>query len=699
MIATLTRNELRRLFLQPLAWVLLAAVLAVLAYYFLLALQGFLMLMPKIAGLADAPGVTDLVALPVMRAVASLLLLVVPLLGMRAIAGERQNASLPLLLVSGIGDTRIVLGKFFALVVFLCVLILLALAMPLSLESGTSLDIGRLIAAAFGMILFAGALTAIALAASASVQAPVLAAVLAIVINLLLWMADAGARYEGVSSSFINYLALPTHLEPFLHGMVASVDVAYFILLIVVALVLAQRGVSAARVNPTSRTRISTLVSMALLFAAALLVAFLSTRFVIQHDASYAQRASLDERTVTLLRRLDAPVTMTSYAPRDNQLRSAIADFIARYGRVKSDISLSFVDPDADPAATREAGIQVNGEVIIGYKGRREQLKVLTERELDNALQRLARERERLVAFLAGDGERKPDGEANADLGHFGALLKASGVRAIALTLTAGVHIPENVDAVVVAGPRAAIEPAVAGELVDYVERGGNILWLAEPGESAGLESLAKALSVRVLSGIVVDGTSAAFGIGDPSFVAITKYPANAVTRDFNLTTLFPQAAAIAKVLDAQWNAVSLLQTSEKSWTETGAIPKEGDTTTISFDAAKGEIAGPLDLGFTLTRLAPTPAKREQRAAVIGDGDFLSNAFLGNGGNRELGQRVFDWLLQDDELIDIADKGAPDRRIDLSQVQLGAIALGFLIVLPLLLLLTGAAVRRRRHRA
>ena len=87
----IARNELRRIFLTPLAWVLLAAVLGVLGYFFLLSLGAFLALMPKIAGMADAPGVTDLVVLPLLRATASLLLIVAPLLGMRAIAGDRQN--------------------------------------------------------------------------------------------------------------------------------------------------------------------------------------------------------------------------------------------------------------------------------------------------------------------------------------------------------------------------------------------------------------------------------------------------------------------------------------------------------------------------------------------------------------------------------------------------------------------------------
>ena len=247
MSLVIARNELRRLFVQPLAWALLAAVLGVLAYFFLLTLQGFLVLMPKIAGNAAAPGVTDLVALPLMRAIASVLLLVVPLLGMRTFAGDR--AALPLLLTSGLSDARIVVGKYISLVVFFALLILVPLAMPLSLEVGTALDLGRLAASAFGLMLFAAALAALALWASALAQQPAVAAGVALVLNLLLWMLDAGARYEGVTSEFVNYLALPTHLEPFLHGIVSTVDVVYFVLLAMVALALATRRLSASRVR------------------------------------------------------------------------------------------------------------------------------------------------------------------------------------------------------------------------------------------------------------------------------------------------------------------------------------------------------------------------------------------------------------------------------------------------------------------
>jgi len=249
MSLVLARNEWRRLFARPLAWTILAAVLALLAYFFLLTLDAFLRLMPKLAGMAEAPGVTDLVALPLMRALASMLLLVVPLLGMRTLAGEAQGGTLPLLLTSGLSAARIVLGKYVALLGFLALLIVLSLAMPLSLGIGAPVDVGRLLVGAFGLLLFGGALAAIALAASAYTDQPTVAAIVALVLNLLLWMADAGARFEGVSSTFINYLAPPTHLEPFLHGLLSSVDIVYFFLIAAVALTLATRRLGSRKVR------------------------------------------------------------------------------------------------------------------------------------------------------------------------------------------------------------------------------------------------------------------------------------------------------------------------------------------------------------------------------------------------------------------------------------------------------------------
>jgi ABC-2 type transport system permease protein len=243
----IARHEWRRLAVQPFAWLLAAAVIALMAWQYLLALQGYLDLAPKLGGLKDAPGVTDLVAIPLLRSFGNLLVLLVPLITMRTLAGERGAQTLPLLLASGVGNLRIVLGKYFGALGFVLLLIALVTLMPLALGFGTTLDSGKIAAAVLGLALFAAALTAIGMLASAWAAQPALAAAIALALSLLLAVIDAGARMQGIANSGINYLALPTHLEPFFRGLVASVDIVYFVLLAAVMLALAARRLDTLR--------------------------------------------------------------------------------------------------------------------------------------------------------------------------------------------------------------------------------------------------------------------------------------------------------------------------------------------------------------------------------------------------------------------------------------------------------------------
>jgi ABC-2 type transport system permease protein len=249
MSATLTiaRNEIRRLVVQPWPWALAAASLALLAYAFLLSLDGFLAISDKLGARADAPGVTDLIAIPLLRQLANLMLLLAPLLSMRAIAGERRAHTLPLLLAAGVGNGAIVFGKWLATTGYLLVLIALTASMPLALALGTDLDGGKFAGALLALALEAGALVAIGLLASSWVAQPVLAATLALAINLLLGMLDAGARLQGIDNEAINYFALPTHLDPLFRGVVASVDIVYFALVVVLGLSFAARRLDALR--------------------------------------------------------------------------------------------------------------------------------------------------------------------------------------------------------------------------------------------------------------------------------------------------------------------------------------------------------------------------------------------------------------------------------------------------------------------
>ncbi|SFN02406.1 ABC transporter permease [Dokdonella immobilis] len=246
-IRLIAGNDLKRRFAQPFAWILLALTCALLAWQFLVALDAYLRILPKLDAVPNAQGATDLIAIPLLRSLSGLLMLIAPLATMQSLAGERRAHTLPLLLSAGVGNLRIVVGKFLGAFGLVALVVILAVLMPLSLEFGSSLDLGRLAAATLGLLLYAASLTAIGIACSAWTASPALAAAAALILGSLLAMLDMGARFQGVDNALINWLSLSTHLEPFLFGLVASVDIVYFLLLTTLALLLASRRLDTLR--------------------------------------------------------------------------------------------------------------------------------------------------------------------------------------------------------------------------------------------------------------------------------------------------------------------------------------------------------------------------------------------------------------------------------------------------------------------
>jgi ABC-2 type transport system permease protein len=246
---SVARLDLQRLLVRPFAWTLAAIALGALAWMFLQNLNAFLIAQPKLAANTGGPGYTDLVAVPHLLAYVQLCLLLAPLITMHAIAGERRAHTLPLLFAAGVSPARIVLGKYVSALIYLWVLLVLVALMPVLLAHATTPDWGQFGAALLGCALCIAALAAIGVAASAFSTHPAVAAIAALLIVLILAMLDRGGRITGMGAGWVAYLALPTHITPFLHGLVASVDIVYFLLLIALALGFAIRRMAAEKVR------------------------------------------------------------------------------------------------------------------------------------------------------------------------------------------------------------------------------------------------------------------------------------------------------------------------------------------------------------------------------------------------------------------------------------------------------------------
>ena len=430
-----------------------------------------------------------------------------------------------------------------------------------------------------------------------------------------------------------------------------------------------------------------------ILFVAAMgLLAWVSTQYDVHADWTYGHRNSLSPASVKLLGTLKQPLIATAYARANSPFREPLKRFFANYQAVKPDIRLVFVDPDLDPERVRSDGITAEGQVILKYGERSEKLDQINEAQLADAIQRLERAADRYVVFLAGDGERNPSGEHNFDMGDFSKQLTDKGFKLEPLNLAANAGVPDNTAVLVIAGPQAEVYPGMVKLIRDYVRRGGNLLWLGDPGSLYGLDPLAADLGLHFGNGTIVDPNTQLLSINDPTITLVAKYPEDSpVVSGLNVMTLFPGATSVTPDKDSGWQQDEFLQTLPRSWLMTGKLAGS-----VGFDPKRGDKQGPLPIGVALTR--SVPGKGEQRVIVTGDGDFLSNAYIANAGNLDLGLDIMNWVAHDDSFIDINPRPAPDLSLSLSPAAQLFIGFGFLAILPLILLFTGIAVWMRRRR-
>jgi ABC-2 type transport system permease protein len=240
-------NELYRLFLSPLAWVILALSQILIAYLFLTNIDYFIQIQARIAAIPGAPGVTEMVAIPTLNNAATILLLITPLITMRLIAEERRNQSLPLLLSSPLSITRLVLGKYLGSLGFFTVIAFITLLMPVSLVMGAHIDFQHLGAALFGLLLLLASFSAIGLFLSSLTAQPAIAAISTFTSLFLLWIIDWASDAE--VSGIFTWLSLLRHFEPMLQGQINTSDIAYYLIIIVSFLLLTIRHLDAERIN------------------------------------------------------------------------------------------------------------------------------------------------------------------------------------------------------------------------------------------------------------------------------------------------------------------------------------------------------------------------------------------------------------------------------------------------------------------
>ncbi len=445
-------------------------------------------------------------------------------------------------------------------------------------------------------------------------------------------------------------------------------------------------------------------IALVLAFAAAMLAAGLANRHAIEQDWTAANRNTLSASSLEILGQLDQPLVITAFT-RDPQLAKAMAQRVALYQRQNRLISFESVNPDHHPDRAAAADITADGVLHLLLGERQETLHQISETSITSAILRLTRGIGVKLLVLTGHGERAVNGDANRDFSNFFATLRQRGYPVDSYQINTAGAIPTDDTLLVISTPTTGLSGGEVARLLAFIAEGGRLLWLGDPGELHGLKPLAIQLGVRFLPGTLVDPAGmAAAGSGAFALATSSAYRNHPITREFELSTVFPLATGVSQN-SQKWQAAPLVIVGADGWLEQGDL-----TNAVDFDPQQ-DLQGPITLALALElaiELAPerqpaitdndTPnTALSQRAVIVGDGDFLANAYLGNGGNRQLGLNIISWLTGDEPLLNITPITTTDNHLELSTTHGLLIGLGFLLVLPLLLAITGAVIWWRRR--
>lgn len=225
-LAILLRKELHATFTSPIAYAVGTVFLLVIGYTFSLTL-----FFTKVANLTY-----------IFHQMYVLLVLLVPVLTMRAFADERRTDTLELLLTAPVLEVWIVLAKFLAALTLVAALLAASATYAVVLGVYGEPDWAPIYGGYLALLLLASLLVSIGTLTSSLTENQVVAAAASLGTFLMLWFADAVAYIlpAPLDLFFIN-LSLIGHFTTFVTGSLFLSDAGYYLTISLLALFLATR--------------------------------------------------------------------------------------------------------------------------------------------------------------------------------------------------------------------------------------------------------------------------------------------------------------------------------------------------------------------------------------------------------------------------------------------------------------------------
>jgi len=504
----------------------------------------------------------------------------------------------------------------------------------------------------------------------------------------------------------------------------------------------------------------SSIIIVLIVLGILVVINVMSMRHFVRADLTENKDFTISDATKKVLRGLDDIVTIQAYFSKEvppyvSNLKGQVNDVLDEYKAFAGgNIAVELInmpragdDPELEQKARflgipqvqvnilekdKTEAITIYFGIAIAYSDRNEVIPVVQnvrtlEYDLTSAIIKVKQKPSEVktIGYLTGHREY----EIETDFEGVNQSLQKQ-YRTTNVDLSGGNKVPDNVDTLIVGGPKDKLSEREKYEIDQFLMRGGKIIFLLDPVEiqqglaaipiDSGLNEMMEHYGVKVSKGIIVDRASnsnASFSDGRvryslpyPFWPRITKNQFNQDNPMVNqLENLVLQWTAAVEPLpsiikkdseagESKLTGVELCKSSQYSWTVAGNYnlsPQQrfvptGDMKSYPLAVA---VSGKFD-SFYADKPVPEPEAKEEadegaseaepsaesspeetikesletQIIVVGNARFITAGFLKQFGTNLLFlENAVDWLTLGDELISIRSRSVTDRPLELIQ--------------------------------
>ena len=494
------------------------------------------------------------------------LFLFVPLLTMGLISREINNGTIKLLYSSPLRTRDIVLGKYVAVMIYNLVLVgILGIFLVSGIFHVKNVDTGLLGAAVLGFFLLMCTYTAIGLFMSSLTTYQIVSAIgTFIVVFVLDRIGGLWQQYDFVRD-ITYFLSISGRTNKMLAGLITTNDVMYFILIVTMFLCFTYFKLKGAReIKPwfvkTSRYLAVTVVALGLGYICsrpALIGYWDTTRDQINtihpNTQKVVKELGKEPMTVTLYTNLLGDGSNNGFPAARNKYMWTLWE---KYLRFKSNIEFKYVYyydlADGDSAALKAfpgktlkdiAALNAEGSnerfsrylapaeirkqidlskeryrlvMKVDYKGKSTFLRTFNDSEfwpgemqVTAAFKRLLQDTMPLVVYTMGNLERNiyklGEREYSSHSREIGGRMSLVNLGFDTDTVNLDTEeIPAGTDILVLADPKTTLSETKQRKIRQYIDAGGNAMFLGEPGKQQMLNPVLQPMGLQMMSGTLV---------------------------------------------------------------------------------------------------------------------------------------------------------------------------------------------------